>query len=337
MRIRRLVPCAVVSSALVLAACGGSPPPAAADPTDEEANAEPSGGGKSASAPASNASVEKAMQAIQGQDFASAKSILEQARKDDPKDPQAAFYLGVANEGLGDKAAAKEAYRAAMGLDAKLPDPAVNLSQLLLDEKDAAGALSVVDGALKTLPKHPDLLLNRAVALEALGKKDEALAAYGTAAGARPKDMVLHAAYGQLLSEAGKQKEGLAELKIAAGSDDPALLASIASIQTKASAWDDCIATLNRALGVKKVPALLVRRAMCEDGKKDDKAAESDYNAALAMDADFAPAHHYLGLHLAAKDKKAALEHLDKAAALAGDKGIGPEAKKKAAELRGKK
>jgi len=195
----------------------------------------------------------------------------------------------------------------------------------------------VVDTALKTLPKHPDLLLNRAVALEALGKKDEALTAYGTAATARPKDMVLHAAYGQLLMEAGKSKEGLAELKKASGSDDPALLASIASVQTKAGAFDDCIATINRAMEKKKVPALLVRRAMCEDGKKDDKAAEADYQAALAMDADFAPAHHYLGLHLAAKDKKAALEHLDKAATLAGDKGIGPEAKKKAAELRGKK
>jgi Tfp pilus assembly protein PilF len=330
MNFRTILPCA-----LVLLACGGAPPPPAADPSLDDSP--PSGGGKPASAPASNASVEKAMSAIQSQDFAGAKSILEQARKDDPKDAQAAFYLGVANEGLGDKAGAKEAYRAAVGLDPKLPDPAVNLSQLLLDENDAQGALGVVDASLKALPKHPDLLLNRAVALEALGKKDEALAAYGTAAGARPKDAVLHAAYGQLLSEAGKEKEALAELKLAAQSDDPALLASVASIQTKAQAFDDCIATINRALAQKKLPALLVRRAMCEDGKKDDKAAETDYQAALAMDANFAPAHHYLGLHLAAKDKKAALEHLDKAATLAGDKGIGPEAKKKAAELRAKK
>ncbi|HTQ07144.1 MAG TPA: tetratricopeptide repeat protein [Polyangiaceae bacterium] len=319
----------------LLSACSSAPPPPAADPSmDDSASA----ANAPASAPASNANVEKAMAAIQNQDFASAKTILERARKDDAKDAQAAFYLGVADEGLGDKASAKEAYRAAMGLDPKLPDPAVNLSQLLLDAEDAAGALAVVDTALKTLPKHPDLLLNRAVALEALGKKDEALGAYGAAAAARPKDMVLHAAYGQLLFEAGKEKEGLAELKTAAGSDDPALLASIASVQTKAGAFDDCIATIGRALEQKKVPALLVRRAMCEDGKKDDKAAEADYQAALGMDANFAPAHHYYGLHLAAKgDKKAALEHLDKAATLAGDKGIGPEAKKKAAELRAKK
>jgi Tfp pilus assembly protein PilF len=326
-------PLAPLAALVLMSACSGSPPPPAADPSLSDA---PSSSGSAASAPASNASVEKAMSALQNQDFASAKTILEQARKDDPKDAQAAFYLGVADEGLGDQAGAKEAYRAAIGLDPKLPDPAVNLSQLLLDGKDPAGALGVVDTALKTLPKHPDLLLNRAVALDASGKKDEALKAYGAAAAVRPKDMALHAAYGQLLSEAGKEKEGLAELKIASASEDPALLASIASIQTKAGAFDDCIATIDRALAQKKVPALLVRRAMCEDGKKDDKAAEADYQAALGMDANFAPAHYYYGLHLAPKDKKAALEHLDKAAAAAGDKGIGPEAKKKAAELRSK-
>lgn len=333
MKLRHFASCTLV---LALSACGGSAPPPA-DPSLEEPA--PSSGSSSAasSAPASNANVEKAMSAIQAQDFSGAKILLEQARKDDPKDPQAAFYLGVALEGLGEKNGAKEAYKAAMGLDPKLPDPAVNLSQLLLDDNDAAGALSVVDAALKNLPKHPDLLLNRAVALEALGKKDEALAAYQTAAAARPKDLVLHAAYGQLLMEAGKKTEGLAELKKASASTDPALLASIASVQTKAGAFDDCIATINQAMQDKKLPALYVRRAMCEDGKKDAKAAEADYDAALKLDANFAPAHHYYGLHLAAKDKKAALEHLDKAASLAGDKGIGPEAKAKAAELRGKK
>ena len=55
------------------------------------------------------------------------------------------------------------------------------------------------------------------------------------------------------------------------------------------------------------------------------------------MDANFAPAHYYYGLSLAPKNKKGALEHLDKAAAGAGDQGIGPDAKKKAAELRGGK
>lgn len=321
---------------LLLAGCASSAPPPAEDPSlaDEPA---PAGEGDPGAAPASNADVEKGMAALEKQDFAGAKTILEAARKNDPKDAQAAFYLGVALEGLGDKAGALEEYKAAAELDPKLPDPAVNASQLMLDENDAAGALAIVDGALKSNAKHPDLLLNRAVALEALGKKEEALAAYGQAAQARPKDAVLHAAYGGLLSEAGKGKEAVAELELAMESDDPALLASVASVLTKESAFSACVRAIEKALSAKKVPALLVRRGICKAGAKDEKGAIADYEAALGMDANFAPAHHYYGLLLASKDKKKALEHLDKAAAAAGDKGIGPEAKKKAAELRATK
>lgn len=320
--------------AIVCAACSSVAPPPAADPSLEEPS--PSASSPSA-APASNADVEQGMSALEKQDFAGAKTILEQARSKDPKDAQAAFYLGVALEGLGDKAGAEREYKAATELDPKLPDAAVNLSQLLLDKDDVAGALTVTENALKQIPKHPDLLLNRAVALEASGKKDLALTAYGDAAAARPKDHVLHAAYGGLLSEAGKHKEAVAELKLATASDDPALLASVASVLGKEGAFPDCIAAMDKALAGKKLPALYVRRGICKDGAKDVPGAAADYEAALALDPKFAPAHHYYGLNLAAKDKKKALEHLDQAAALAGDKSIGPDAKKKAAELRGKK
>jgi Tfp pilus assembly protein PilF len=319
--------------AWVALACSGSPPPPAEEPVVED-SAPDSG---TNALPASNADVEKGMAALEKQDFAAAKAVLEEARKKDPKDAQAAFYLGVAHEGLGDKAGAEREYKAALELDPKLADPAVNLSQLELDAGDAAGALSVVDTALKAAPKHPDLLLNRAVALEVLGKKDEALAAYGTAAAARPKDYVVHAAYGVLLSEAGKNKEAVEQAELAMASDDPALLASVASVLTKEGAFGSCVKAVEKAMVQRKVPALLVRRGICKAGQNDEKGAVSDYEAALAMDAKFAPAHHYYGILLAKKDKKKALEHLDQAATLAGDKGIGPEAKQKAAELRGKK
>jgi Tfp pilus assembly protein PilF len=325
---------AFVCVAFVCVACA-SAAPQPADPSLEET--EPSASTPAASAPASNADVEQGMSALEKQDFAGARVILEQARAKDPKDAQAAFYLGVALEGLDDKAGAEREYKAATELDPKLPDAAVNLSQLLLDKNDAAGALAVVDNALKRIPKHPDLLLNRAVALEASGKKELALAAYGDAAAARPNDHVLHAAYGGLLSEAGKHGEAVTELKLAAKSDDPALLASVASMLGKETAYPDCISAMDKALGIKKLPALYVRRGICKDGAKDVPGAAADYEAALALDAKFAPAHHYYGLNLAAKDKKKALEHLDQAAALAGEKSIGPDAKKKAAELRGKK
>jgi Tfp pilus assembly protein PilF len=116
---------------LLLVACASSAPPPAEDPSlgDEPA---PGTGAAPAAAPASNADVEKGMAALEKQDFAGAKTILEAARKNDPKDAQAAFYLGVAFEGLGEKAAAVKEYKAAVELDPKLPDPAVNASQLLL-------------------------------------------------------------------------------------------------------------------------------------------------------------------------------------------------------------
>jgi Tfp pilus assembly protein PilF len=321
---------------LLLVACGSAAPPPAEDPSLADDPA-PSKGSAPAAAPASNADVEKGMAALEKQDFAGAKTILEAARKNDPKDAQAAFYLGVALDGSGDKPGAIREFKAAMELDPKLPDPAVAASQLLLEGNDAAGALAVVDAALKNVPKHPDLLLNRAVILDALGKKEEALTAYGQAAAARPKDYVVHAAYGGLLSEAGKGKEAVAELELASGSDDPKLLISVATWLTKENAFGPCVKAMDKAISAKKVPALLVRRGICKAGDKDEKGATADYEAALGLEADFAPAHHYYGLLLASKDKKKALEHLDKAAATAGDKGIGPEAKKKAAELRGKK
>jgi Tfp pilus assembly protein PilF len=318
---------------LLLSACSSSPPP----PSETPLSADEPAPSEGPIAPASNEMVKQGRDFIQAEKFEDAKKVLSDARAKDPKDPQAAYYLGVSLQGLGDAKGAEKEYKAALELDAKLTEASVNLSGLLLEANDAAGALSVVEAALKTAPKQPDLLLNRAVALEATGKKAEALTAYGAAVQARPDDPMLRAAYGGLLSEAGKGKEAVVELKAAMVADDPALLVSIASILTKENAFDECIQAAEKALAKKKVPAVLVRRGICKDGKKDEKGAVADYEAALAMDPNFAPAHYYFGLNLAAKDKKKALEHLDKAVAGAGDKGIGPDAKKKAAELRGGK
>ena len=68
---------------------------------------------------------------------------------------------------LVDKDAAKKNYTAALELDPKLTEASVNLSQLELEGGDAKAAVSVADAALKHTPKHPALLLNRALAVEA--------------------------------------------------------------------------------------------------------------------------------------------------------------------------
>ena len=320
----------VIASVSLLAACSSSPPPESETP-----GSSPDAPSPTAVEEPSNDIVQQGILLLQEEKWEEARNVLFDARRKDPKDPQAAYYLGVAWEKLTHLDLAEKNYRAALELDPKLAEAAVNLSQMLLNKGDAKGALAVLDTAIKASPTNADLLLNRAVTVEKVGTKEETLAAYGAAVKARPGDSVLRAAYGGLLSDAGKSQEAIVELKAATASDDPALLVSIASILTKEKAFDECIQATDKALSKKKAPAVFVRRGICKDGKNDTAGAAADYDAALALDANFAPAHYYYGLSLAPKDKKAALDHLDKAAAGAGDKGIGPDAKKKAAELRG--
>jgi uncharacterized protein (TIGR02996 family) len=315
--------------------CAGAPPP---EPVSEPSLEEPAAAESGPVAKASSEKVDQAIQLIQKEDFAGAKAILTEARAADAKDPQAAYYLGVAEHSLGDKDAAKKNYTAALELDPKLTEASVNLSQLELESGDAKAAVSVANAALKHTPKHPALLLNRALAVEATGDKAAALTAYGAAVDAQPNDHALRTAYADLLSEAGRKEDALRELKNAMSTDDPTLLAGIARLLGKEGANKECIGALDKAIGIKKSPDLLVRRGVCRHQDKDDKGAQADYDAALAADPNFAPAHFYLGAHFkAAGNKKKALEHYEKAAAMGGDKGVGPAAKKEIAELKGAK
>src|SRR5687768_12687002 len=128
---------------LSLAACGGdTPPPQTADnppPLDDGQPSKPKGGAVEAP---SNELVKQGMDAIQKQDFEGAKKILTDAAAKDPKDPQAAFYLGVAMDGLGDVTGAMAQYKKALELEPKLVEAAVNLSGAQYEQKDAAGALA---------------------------------------------------------------------------------------------------------------------------------------------------------------------------------------------------
>ncbi|HEY2405304.1 MAG TPA: tetratricopeptide repeat protein [Polyangiaceae bacterium] len=319
---------------LALGACAGSTPPPA-DPPPPDMGPAPSASAES-KPPAdqtekpSSAKVEQAIDALKKQDFAAAKTLLTAARAENQKDPQAAYYLGVALQGLNDAAGAKSAYQDALKLDAKLTEASVNLSALLLDAKDADGALSVCDSGLKTQPKQPDLLLNRALALEAQGKKDESLKAYGAAAAASPDNIELHIAYAELLTAAGDEKGALDQLHGVANTDDPKLLAALSVKFGRLHAFGDCISALDHAIKIKDSADLHVRRAVCRHDAKDAAGAVDDYKAALKIDDKFAPAHYYLGKQLCKTDKKQALEHLNKAAQLAANSDIGKRAKESA-------
>jgi Flp pilus assembly protein TadD len=322
---------------LTLAACGGPPPPTSADnppPLDEPDAKKPK---QDAVVAPSSELVKQGMDAIQKQDFAAAKKVLAEAVAKDPNDPQAAFYYGVSMDGLGDTPGAMTAYKKALELDPKLVEAAVNLSGAQYEQKDAAGALATADKGLKASPKSPELLVNRALSLEALGKKDEAMAAYGAATKARPDDAQLRITYAEYLAAAGKRDDALTELRAVQNVDDPTLLAALGVRFGRLKAFPDCVAALDKAIKLKDSADLHTRRGVCRHDFGDDGGAQADYDAALKLDANFAPAYYYLGRHLEKKDKKKALEALERAQKLDPLGPIGKQAKEAAEDLKKKK
>lgn len=323
----------VTAAALALSACGGSAPPPAT-PSEPPSLADDDQAASAGPAAPSSSKVKEGMDAIQAQDFAKAKTALAAAVKETPKDPQAWFYLGVAVEGLGDGKEAATDYGQALKLDPKLTEASTNLSGVLLDSGDAAGARAAAEAGLKVAPKSPALLRNLAVALDAADDKG-AIAAFKAAVAAAPKDHEVRYLYAESLVRFKDESGAIAELKPLMAGDDVAVLASVARLLGKLRAFDDCVTTLGNAIAKKDVAELRVQRGICQHGKKDDKAAEADFVAAAAADPKFAPAHYYLGQHKRAQgDMKAAKAELQKAAELDPKGGVGLAAKKALAELK---
>lgn len=323
-----------VTLGLMVSACGGASqaPPAAPDPLLEDPSADPAPG---AVAQASSPKVQQGIEAIRAQDFARAKTVLTEARTQAPNDAQAAYYLGVANEQLGELAEAEKEYRAALELDSKLAEASANLAAILLDGDRADEALAIADRGLSADPKHPALLVNRALALESTGNKPEALKAYGRAVLVRPEDRELRLAYSDLLIDAGEKDAAIEQVKAAQDTDDPRLLAAVAHRFGKLGVPGECVAALDRAISAKVNPELLVRRGICRHDAGDDAGAQADYEAALKSDAASVPAHYYLGRHLAQKkDRKGAERHLKKAVELSKGEGLGKAAQEALRELK---
>jgi len=321
-----LAPLALAS--LVLAqACGGSPAPASSAADDDAALLEDDEA--EAAAPASSEQVKQGMKAIEAGDFEKAKGLLESAASQNPDDPQAAFYLGVAFEGLGDGSAAVEQYEKALKLDPGLVEAAMNLSAALLDGEDAEGALKVVDDALKRQPNNVGLLQNRGYALAATGDNAGAAEALGKAAAAKPDDEELAYAHAEALAAANQHDEAKEKLGALLESDQVEVLASASRLLGRLKDFERCIQGLDRAIDMKSSAELYVNRGLCHHGKQAEGKAREDFQAAIAADASFAPAYYYLGVNLREAGKKAeAKAALTKAKELGGDSALGQAAQK---------
>ncbi len=205
----------------------------------------------------------------------------------------------------------------------------------MIDAGDGKGALEVIKAGLRATPKHPNLLMNHALALELVGDKPGALEAYGLAVKAQPNNLELRYAYAENLADAGKTDEAAAELRKVAATDDMKVLVATANLFGKVKAFGDCVATFDKVIKKQASPDAHTRRGVCRHELKDEAGAKSDYDDALKIDANFAPAHYYLGMYFkAAGKKKEAKASFNKVVEIAGDKGVGAAAKKALEELK---
>lgn len=313
------------ATSLAVTACGGSQKQPEEPPLLEQ----PSG---DVAAPTTK-KVQEGLELIRAQRFADAEKVLAEATREAPKDPQAAFYYGVALEGVEKWDEAEASYDRALTLEPKLTEASQNLSALLLESDKIDKAISVVDAGLKFTPEDPGLLGNRALALDAKGSPD-AIPAYQKVLAKKPDDAWLRYNYATALAVNEKTAEAGQELaKVPV--DDPQLAAQVAQLYGKLKDFQGCVAALDKAIGKNKTAELLVHRGICKHSLGDDKAALADLEAAVATDSSNAAAHYYLGKHLGAQGKKADAEtHLKKAVELGKDTPIAAAAEKALAELK---
>jgi Tfp pilus assembly protein PilF len=308
-------------------ACGGGqaePATPASDSPENLLGDEPEG-----SVPASSADVQKGIDAIGAEDFAGAKEILSAAVKGAPDDPQAVFYLGVAEAALGETEPAIEHLEKALELDPKLSDAALNLSALLLDQERYEESAAAADRGLKSAPDDTGLLQNKGMALLMAGSAKEALPLLTKASQRKPEDQELKFMLAQAALSSGDEGTAKAQLDGLADSSDRAMLASVADLFGRLQAWDGCVKALDNAIAQEEAGELLVKRGLCRHGKKDEDGARKDFERAIELEPGSPKAHFYLGHNLRARgDNKGAKAAFKKASELDADGPIGGAAKK---------
>ena len=181
--------------------------------------------------------LDEARRDIDKQDFQAAIAPLQKfiAEKDDFA--YAHFQLGYAYTGLQKSKEARGEYERAMQLDPKMPEAALNLGILLLNEEPAA-ALAPLQRAVELLPtqSRPRTLLG--LAYEKSGDLKNAASAYEGALALDPKDSETSLHLAQLYLRQNRAADGEARFRTVLASEpesQPALLGLAQSLEIEKS------------------------------------------------------------------------------------------------------
>jgi Tfp pilus assembly protein PilF len=304
----------LASCALALAACGGTEiaqpvtPPVL--PPSLAASAQPNTAPDIAvgNAPiVGNDDVAKGMRALENNDTTAAKAYFDHALRTNPKDADALYYEGLLGEKSGDKDAAEKNYKAALKVKPDLEQAAVNLSALYVDAQRYDDALVVTQAALTRHGDNGSLHLNAAVASAGKGDTPGATKEFEASIRLSPDEPMYRLTYGHWLGVWKQGDPALVQLRAARpaakknGDSAAGMLAAIGHEMHVLHAWSDCVPTYDEAIALKDAAELRTERAACKIGAKDTAGALSDLQAAVARDANYAPAHYYLAGQLASQ------------------------------------
>jgi Tfp pilus assembly protein PilF len=295
--------------AVLSLSCGGSQPPAPAAPATA-----PTAGADSASTAPGDATtsqqpeVTRGIAALKDGQLPTARSLFEIAVQKDPKDADATYYLGVATEKMGDKAAAENFYKAALKLKPDLDSAAVNLSAMYVDAKRFDEAIKLCKASLDKRPDSAALHFNLGVALAETKDETDASVEFEAAIKSGPDEAMYRFTYGHWLGTWGKPDKAGVQLRAALvrvkeTQDSAPLFAAIGHDLLILRQPTDCIAAFDKAIAIKDAAQLRTERALCKMAAKDEQGAEDDLRAAVAADPGYALAHYWLGVRLAAAKK----------------------------------
>jgi protein O-GlcNAc transferase len=204
----------------------------------------------------------------------------------------------VAHHRAGRLDAAAALYEQVLDGDTRQPDALHLLGQIALHRNDAVRAESLFSQALAVLPQVAPLHFQHGLALRALRRADEALAAFNRAIALDPALAESHHQAGNVLKSLGRFPEALVALReavqLAAGSPAIWLNLGVAALETAAS--DEAIAAFRRALALEPARAEtqnILGHTLAAAGRSAE--AHAAFAEALRLRPGYAAAHDNLG------------------------------------------
>ena len=216
------------------------------------------------------------------------------------------FHLAGAQDELGEKEEAIDAYEYAVELDPSDIDSHVNLGNVLQDTGRVVEAIARYDVALALAPEDAGALNARGVALKKTGSLDQSIESLERALALDGKNVMIHHNLGTALFMKGRKEEAIAIFRRAVAIDPSSGVGHrhVGAALVDVNDLEAGIQHLHRALELDPADALIhfnLGLALSAKNLLDDAIAH--HGRALELDPQMEVAHHQLGKILVRQGK----------------------------------